>query len=235
MGFPDLTTASGLTVLNDWLSTRSFIASDSPSQADVTCFKAAATAGSTPDPVEYPHVARWYKHIASLGDEFTTLPGDAARVYTSYGPELSSEGKSATTTAADADDGGEDELDLFNSDEEEEEDPEAARVREERLAAYKAKKAAKPKATAKSVVTLEVKGWDDETDMAALEAAVRGIEKDGLVWGASTLVPVGFGIQKLQIVLVVEDEKVSTVDLQEEIEGFEDYVQSSDVISMQKL
>lgn len=67
--------------------------------------------------------------------------------------------------------------------------------------------------------------------MAALEAAVRGIEKDGLVWGASKLVPVGFGIKKLQINLVVEDEKVSVSDLQEEIEGFEDYVQSSDVVS----
>ncbi len=40
--------------------------------------------------------------------------------------------------------------------------------------------------------------------MKELEAAVRGIEKDGLVWGASTLVPVGFGIKKLQINLVIE-------------------------------
>ena len=46
---------------------------------------------------------------------------------------------------------------------------------------------------AKSVVTLQVKPWDDETDMAALEKEVRGIEKDGLVWGASKLVPVGYG------------------------------------------
>lgn len=71
--------------------------------------------------------------------------------------------------------------------------------------------------------------------MAALEAAVRGIEKDGLTWGASKLVPVGFGIKKLQINLVVEDEKISVSDLQEEIEEFEDYVQSSDVAAMQKL
>lgn len=71
--------------------------------------------------------------------------------------------------------------------------------------------------------------------MAALEAAVRGIEKDGLVWGASKLVAVGFGIKKLQINLVVEDEKISISDLQEEIEGFEDYVQSSDVVSFQSI
>lgn len=71
--------------------------------------------------------------------------------------------------------------------------------------------------------------------MKELEAAVRGIEKDGLVWGASQLVAVGFGIKKLQINLVVEDEKISVTDLQEEIEGFEDFVQSSDVAAMQKL
>lgn len=76
---------------------------------------------------------------------------------------------------------------------------------------------------------------DDETDMAALEAAVRSIEKDGLVWGASKLVAVGFGIKKLQINLVVEDDKVSTLELQENIEEFDDYVQSSDVVRLPHL
>lgn len=64
---------------------------------------------------------------------------------------------------------------------------------------------------------------------------MRGIEKDGLVWGGSKWVPLAFGIKKLQINLVVEDEKVSLEDLQEEIQEFEDFVQSSDIIAMQKL
>lgn len=76
---------------------------------------------------------------------------------------------------------------------------------------------------------------DDETDMKELEANVRSIEKDGLVWGASKLVPVGFGIKKLQINLVVEDEKVSLDELQEQIDEFEDHVQSTDVAAMMKL
>jgi elongation factor 1-beta len=71
--------------------------------------------------------------------------------------------------------------------------------------------------------------------MAALEAAVRGIEKDGLVWGTSKLVTVGFGIKKLQINLVIEDEKISLSDLEEEIQEFEDYVQSTDIATMNKL
>lgn len=66
-------------------------------------------------------------------------------------------------------------------------DAEAARVREERLAAYAAKKAAKPGPIAKSQILLDCKPWDDETDMKAMEDAVRTITMDGLVWGASKL------------------------------------------------
>jgi len=124
-------------------------------------------------------------------------------------------------------------VDLFGSDDEV--DEEAERLKAERVAAYAAKKAAKPKTIAKSVVTLEVKPWDDETDMKALEAAVRSLEIAGLVWGASKLVPIGYGISKLQITLVVEDELVSLEELQEKIAEFEDYVQSTDVAAMQKL
>ena len=88
--------------------------------------------------------------------------------------------------------------------------------------------------------------------MKALEEAVRSIEKEGLVWGASTLVAVGFGIKKLQITLVVgalyrsihfvefisifrvlEDELISLDELQEEIQELDDYVQSTDVAAMQ--
>lgn len=124
----------------------------------------------------------------------------------------------------------EEDVDLFGS-ESEDENSEAVKVREARLAEYKAKKEKKPKAIQKSLVSLEVKPWDDETDMAALEASVRAIEKDGLVWGLSKLVPVGYGVSKLHINLVVEDDKVSLDELQEEIQEIEDYVQSSDVVS----
>lgn len=76
---------------------------------------------------------------------------------------------------------------------------------------------------------------DDETNLEEMEANVRAIEKEGLVWGASKLVAVGFGIKKLQINLVVEDEKVSLDELQQQIEEDEDHVQSTDIAAMQKL
>jgi len=127
-----------------------------------------------------------------------------------------------------------DEDDLFGSDSEEE-DPEVVKQREENLAAYKKKKEGKTKPAAKSLVTMDVKPWDDETDMKVLEANMRTIEMDGLKWGLSKLVPVGFGIKKLQVNLVVEDDKVSIDDLQAKIEEDEDYVQSTDIAAMQKL
>lgn len=72
---------------------------------------------------------------------------------------------------------------------------------------------------------------DDETDMQALESTMRSLEMDGLTWGASKLVPLAFGINKLQVNLVVEDEKVSIDDLQAKIEADEEHVQSTDVVS----
>ncbi|KAM4865187.1 elongation factor 1-delta isoform 2-T2 [Thomomys bottae] len=139
--------------------------------------------------------------------------------------------KKAATAAEDDEDN---DIDLFGSDEEEE-DKEAARLREERLRQYAEKKAKKPSLVAKSSILLDVKPWDDETDMAQLEACVRSVQLDGLVWGASKLVPVGYGIRKLQIQCVVEDEKVGTDLLEEEITKFEEHVQSVDIAAFNKI
>merc|ERR1711902_270467 len=71
------------------------------------------------------------------------------------------------------------------ADDEEEDDEEKKRITEERLAAYHAKKAKKPKVIAKTNVLFDVKPWDDETDMEAMKKACVSIEMDGLLWGAS--------------------------------------------------
>ena len=71
--------------------------------------------------------------------------------------------------------------------------------------------------------------------MDAMLQAVKGIQMDGLVWGANKLVPVGYGINKLQVMCVVEDEKVSIEELSEKIQEFEDFVQSVDIAAMNKI
>ncbi|KAJ9647901.1 hypothetical protein H2201_001268 [Coniosporium apollinis] len=232
MGFTDLVSGAGLTMLNNWLKTRSYIVGYTPSQADVKCFQQLK---EQPAVETYPYAYRWYKHIASFSSEFDSLPGDPTKSHTAYGPESSELTVNPAKAPEAAEEQGDDEdVDLFGSDDEEE-DAEAARVREERLAEYKKKKEGKTKPAAKSVVTMDVKPWDDETDMGELEKNVRAIEKDGLVWGKSQLVAIGYGIKKLQINLVIEDDKVSLDELQEQIAEDEDHVQSTDIVAMQKL
>lgn len=132
------------------------------------------------------------------------------------------------------DDDDDDDVDLFGSGDEEE-DAEAARIREERLKSYADKKSKKPALIAKSSIVLEVKPWDDETDMKEMEKQVRSVEMEGLLWGASKLVPVGYGINKLQIMCVIEDDKVSVDLLTEQIQEFEEFVQSVDIAAFNKI
>ncbi|KAH8727569.1 hypothetical protein GQ44DRAFT_648682 [Phaeosphaeriaceae sp. PMI808] len=230
MGFTDLVSDAGLTLLNNWVKTRSYVVGYSPSQADVKVFQQIK---QIPAPEKYPYAWRWYNHLLTFEGEFDTLPGDPTKEFTAYGPdssELTVNPAKAPEKEAEEDD---DDVDLFGSDEEE--DAEAEALKAERLAEYNKKKAGKVKPAAKSIVTLDVKPWDDETDMDQLTKNVLAIEQDGLVWGGHKLVAVGFGIKKLQLNLVIEDDKVSLDDLQAKIEEDEDHVQSTDVVAMQKL
>ncbi|XP_076731614.1 eukaryotic translation elongation factor 1 delta b (guanine nucleotide exchange protein) isoform X2 [Maylandia zebra] len=139
--------------------------------------------------------------------------------------------KTSTPAKEEEEEDDDDDIDLFGSDE----DEEADKLKEQRLKEYAEKKAKKPAIIAKSSILLDVKPWDDETDMAKLEECVRSVQADGLLWGTSKLVPVGYGIKKLQIACVVEDDKVGTDMLEEEITKFEDYVQSVDVAAFNKI
>ncbi|PJF19243.1 Elongation factor 1-beta [Paramicrosporidium saccamoebae] len=205
MGFDNLNTDAGIATLNTFVADKSYIEGFTASQADVAVFEAISTA---PAAGKYPHAARW-------------LPG-TKKAASEYGPS------GAPTAAADEDD-----IDLFGS---EDEDPELEKAKAERLAAYQAKKAAKgPGPAAKSSILLDVKPWDDETDMAAMEQAVRAIYMDGLLWGASKLVPIGYGIKKLQISCVVEDDKVGTDMLNDAICEHDVLVQSVDIASFNKI
>merc|ERR1711981_677898 len=137
------------------------------------------------------------------------------------------------------DDDDDDDMDFFGSDDEEE-DAAAEALKQKRVADYNARKAEKAEkkgvVAAKSMITLDVKPWDDETDLDELAVKVKTITQDGLVWGQQIQKkPLAFGIFKLVVTAIVEDEKVSTDDLVESIEAFEDHVQSVDIAAFNKL
>eukprot|EP00088_Acartia_fossae_P034141 TRINITY_DN35012_c0_g1_i1.p1 TRINITY_DN35012_c0_g1~~TRINITY_DN35012_c0_g1_i1.p1 ORF type:complete len:269 (+),score=35.91 TRINITY_DN35012_c0_g1_i1:112-918(+) len=170
------------------------------------------------------------KLTTTIASKLTPAPAEPTHPYLAKWVKSASSAKK--DTPADDEDDDDDDFDPFDD---EEPDPEAERIKEERLAAYKAKKAAKPKVIAKSSVLLDCKPWDDETDMAEMEEKIRAIQMTGLHWGASKLVPVGFGIRKLQIQCTIVDDEVSTDDLIDTICEFEDHVQSVDIAAFNKI
>jgi len=139
------------------------------------------------------------------------------------------------------DESDDDDDDFFaTSDEDDEEAAAAAEaLKAKRVAEYNARKAAKEekkgKVIAKSSIVFDVKPWDDETDLDALCAKIKQIEKPGLLWGGAQKKPLAYGIFKLCVSCVVEDDKCGSDELVEEIEGFEDEVQSVDIAAFNKI
>merc|ERR1712151_1387091 len=127
----------------------------------------------------------------------------------------------------------EDDFDPFAEDDEE--DAEAAKEALKKKAEA-SKKGKKPPPIAKSLIIWEVKPYDAETDLDALgKYIIENFKMEGLDWKAEfKKEPVAFGIFKIIIGATVEDAKVSTDDVQEEIEDLED-VQSVDVVAFNKL
>ncbi|KAI1732609.1 EF-1 guanine nucleotide exchange domain-containing protein [Ditylenchus destructor] len=197
---------------NTYLASRAYVNGFAPSKEDEVAHKSFASAPAQ----KHPHIARWHKHIASFDDKER-----------SSWPKQSQGGEAAPAAA------GGDDFDLFGS--ESEDDEEKERVKQERLKAYAEKKSKKPGPIAKSNIIYDVKPWDDTIDVKEIEKHVRSIECDGLVWGASKILPIAYGVNKLQICCVVEDDKVSSDWLEEKITENEDLVQSVDVVAFNKV
>ncbi|XP_004491207.1 elongation factor 1-beta [Cicer arietinum] len=220
--FSDLHTQEGLKSLDDFLSGKTYISGDQLTKDDVKVYGAVTEKPSD----SFPNAASWYDVVSShLAASF---PGNAQGVkFTGSAAPAAAAAPAKADAPADEDD---DDLDLFGDETEEEK-----KAAEEREAS---KKPAKKKESGKSSILLDVKPWDDETDMKKLEEAVRSVELPGLTWGASKLVAVGYGIKKLQIMLTIIDDLVSVDDLIEEtltVEPINEFVQSCDIVAFNKI
>merc|ERR550534_1125204 len=106
---------------------------------------------------------------------------------------------------------------------------------EKKAAEAAAKKKSKPAPVLKSNVVIDVKPWDDETDLNEMEKAVRSIQMEGLIWGDSKFVEMAYGIKKLQISTCIVDDLVGLYDLEDKIQEIEDLVQSTDIVAHNKI
>lgn len=228
--FYNLSSATGIKKLDEYLLTRSYISGYQASKDDLAVHAALAKPPSS----EYVNASRWYHHIEALL-RISGVSGDGCGVTVQGSAPLVEDAMAnlsvADTKASEAEDDDDDDVDLFGEETEEEK-----KASEERAAAVKA--SGKKKESGKSSVLLDVKPWDDETDMKKLEEAVKSIKMEGLLWGASKLVPVGYGIKKLQIMMTIVDDLVSVDDLVEDYltaEPANEYIQSCDIVAFNKI
>ncbi|KAK1377326.1 Elongation factor 1-delta [Heracleum sosnowskyi] len=206
VAFYNLSSAAGLKKLDEYLLSRSYISGYQASKDDLAVHAALAKPPSS----EYVNASRWFHHIEALL-RISGVSGDGCGVTVEGSAPLVEDAMAnlsiadTKATAADEDDDDSD-VDLFGEETEEEK-----KASEERAAAVKA--SGKKKESGKSSVLLDVKPWDDETDMKKLEEAVKSIKMEGLLWGACKLVPVGYGIKKLQIMMTIVDDLVAVTSL----------------------
>jgi len=208
----------GLEQVNEILADQSFIAGHvAPNSCDVDILGALGKN----DFSAYPNIKRWHKYISSFSSDerkawktgFIYIEGyDADAVPKEEEIEVD---------------------DLFGDLTEEESAAIAAKKKEEE---EKKKAAAKEKKVIvqKSSICLDIKPIDDETNMEEMENAVRQIKLPSLRWNAAKFIDVAYGIKKLQILCTIEDEKVSSQDLEDAVLALSTMVQSMDVQSWNK-
>ena len=131
----------------------------------------------------------------------------------------------------------EEEEDLFGDDDDDEDD-EAAAAMEAKIRAEAEKKKAEKEANKKvekSLMVINVKPYDEETDLKALFKKIQETEVKGCKWSETcNILPLAYGISYIQLSCVIEDEVCCEDDVIDAITQFEDEVQSTEVASFNK-
>ena len=181
---------TNLKAVNGFLTSRSYLDGYKPTQVDTSYYNAI---GRVSQKDGLTNLYRWWLHISSFTEaERAAFPGE---------PKDLNAGKKAAEEDEDDED-EDDEDDLFgDSDDDDEDDDEDPMERLERLAAKgdkvaiaklkvsraKAAKAAKKEAAGRTMIILEIKPFDDETNLKELEKEIRQIGPDTLkglcLWG----------------------------------------------------
>jgi len=250
--FKSLDSADGLKQMEAFLVGRTFVFGLCPSTADSDLL---ALVKKCPDANTYPACARWFNYISGFDAKASAKFAkctvlsvgvvSAATVATPPTPPAA-----AKEAAAEEDDDD----DMFGSDEEEEDEEEVAAAAA-KAAAKAAKKKRKP--VLRSQIIFNVKPADIEVDLEELAEQIKNLSIGGVEpfqgrideindervrvnnsceWGEGHEVkPIAFGICKLQVSCVVNDDVVGVDDVKDLLEEkFGSQIQSIDVAAMNK-
>merc|ERR1712023_335386 len=113
--------------------------------------------------------------------------------------------------------------DLFGDDNAED----AAKLEKMKKEKEEEAKKKKKAVVAKSIVIFDVKVFEEDQDFDDLAKRILAIEVDGLMWRTQyNIIEIAYGMKKLQMGCTIEDDKVSTDDLFDKIQEWDDEVQS---------
>ena len=230
--------------LNGWLASRCFCTGFTPAPLDN---QVLAALGGFFNDKSSPNVFRWAKHVLSYSAEERASWGQATEAPAA--PAAKKPAKKAKKDIDDVDDlfdddDSDDVDDLFGDDDEGEDiaDTIARKIAADKeLQARMKMKAekAKKKGPEKTMFVFDVKPFDTETDLEALAKALKATTRDGIVcWGQEhKFLPVAFGIKKLRISMIVEDDKICQDDMEDHMnaDGRDDLIQSIDLYTMSKV
>ena len=213
--------------IESFLANNVYLSGDSlPNQEDARVLESIKEA---PDRSKYPNFFAWWWNLCLFQQPARALWGSKAEGKDKKKEEKKEEKKVEKKEESDDDDDDDDDVDLFGGPSEEDQ-----KALEEEAAKNKKKKKV---VIAKSQVTFDVKGYDADFDFDQLGKDIKAkVNKDGLVWQIEhKIIEIGFGIKCLRLVMIIEDAKISSDDILDEIaETWEDDVQSCDIVDFQK-
>lgn len=240
----NITQASDLTTLENHFTDNLYLGGNFPNAEDALLFEQFASSNTEPNQSTHLNLWSWFalislytapvkeswKAVAPAKKEETKKAAPPKKEEPKKEETKKEEPKKEEPKKAAADD----DMDLFGDDG----DDDAAALEEmkKKKADEKKKDKKKEELVQKSLILLEIKVWDPEQDYDALAKRILEITKDGLFWKTEyKLQDVAFGVKKIVIGMVVEDEKVSVDDIIDEIQSWEDDVQSVDIAAFNKL
>lgn len=229
-----ITNTSDLDKLETHFRDNLFVGGNFPNAEDALLYEQYTSSNSEPSQASHQNLWSWF----SLISIYTPAVKESwKQTATKKEEPKKTEAKKTETKKAETkkeEPKKDDDMDLFGDDDEG--DAAALEAMKNKKAEEKKKEKKKDVVIQKSLILLEVKVWDPEQDYDALAKKILTIQKDGLFWKTEyQLKDVAFGVKKIVIGLVVEDDKVSVDDITEEIESWEDDVQSVDIAAFNKI
>ena len=214
-----------------------FFKGPQPSNEDAEVLEELTKEKCVPDQEKFPNLFAWYSLVILFEDEVVATwkkPEQHQKGKKGKKEEKKDEKKEEKKEKKDDEI---DEDDLFGDETEEDKKvkEEAHKKREEEKKEDGKKK--KKVEVQKSLVLIDVKVYSPEQDYDALaEKILKNVKRDGLVWKTEyKLAEVAFGVKKIVMGMVVEDEKVSVDDIIDELTSWADEIQSVDIVAFNKL